>query len=167
MTALTCLRPAVLASLTTLIVLAAPAAYSDPQVRPFKATLTTQETLAANPVACPLSLLQGTTSGQGNASHLGKVTLSSTDCVTLGATQFTLTNGMFMLMAANGDTLVAEYSGALLPSAAYPRYTLSGTYRVTGGTGRFSSATGSGSLQGTSNITTGQGAYVATGTIGY
>ncbi|MBC7703537.1 MAG: hypothetical protein H7274_06290 [Rhodoferax sp.] len=167
MTALTSLRPVVLTLLTTLTVLAAPAAHSDPQVRPFKATLTTHETLAANPVACPLSVLQGTTSGQGNASHMGKITLSATDCVTLGASQFTFTNGVLMLLAANGDTLVAEYSGALLPSAAYPVYTLSGTYRVTGGTGRFSSATGAGSMQGTTNITTGQGTFVATGTLGY
>lgn len=160
-------RAFAMASITVLGLLAAPAAHSDPQARPFRATVISQETLAPNPVACPLSILQGTTTGQGVATHLGRVTISSTDCVTLGATQFTFTDGVLVIVAANGDKLTADYSGALLPTAAYPVYSLSGSFRITGGSGRFSNASGAGSLQGVSNVVTGQGAYVATGTIAY
>lgn len=160
-------RSVALASISAIALLAAPAAQADAQAWPFKLAVTTQESLAANPLACPLTILQGSTTGQGHALHLGQVTLRSTDCVTLGASQFTFTDGALVLVAANGDTLTADYSGALLPSAAYPVYTLSGSFRITGGSGRFSGATGAGSLTGTSNIVTGQGAYLATGTIGY
>ena len=146
---------------------AAPAARSDPQARPFMATVTTQETLAPNPAACPQSILQGTTTGQGHATPMGRVTISATDCIALGATQFTFTNGVLLIVAANGDRLTADYSGALLPTAAYPVYSLSGSFRITGGSGRFSGASGAGSLRGVNNVVTGQGAYVATGTITY
>ncbi len=167
MTAFPSQRALALASITVLGLLAAPAAHSDPQARPFTVTVATQETLAPNPAACPLTILQGTTTGQGHATHMGRVTVSSTDCVALGASQFTFTNGALVIVAANGDQLTADYSGALLPTAAYPVYSLSGSFRITGGSGRFSGASGAGTLRGTSNVVTGQGAYVATGTLGY
>lgn len=167
MTSLALRRPAVLASISTLALLAAPAAHADPQARPFTLAVVTQETLTPNPLACPLSFLQGSTVGEGQASHLGRVTLRSTDCVTLGTSQFTFTGGVLVLVAANGDTLTADYSGALLPTAAYPVYSLSGSFRITGGTGRFSGATGAGALQGSTNVMTGQGAYQANGTLSY
>ncbi len=154
-----------LASITALGLLAAPAARSEPQARPFTATVTTQETLAPNPAACPQLILQGTTTGQGLATLMGRVTISATDCIALGDTQFTFTNGVLLIVAANGDQLTADYSGALLPTAAYPVYSLSGSFRITGGSGRFSGASGAGSLRGISNVVTGQGAYVAAGTI--
>lgn len=160
-------RPAVLASISTLALLAAPAAHADRQARPFKLTVVTQETLVPNPQACPLSIMQGSTVGEGHASHLGRVTLRSTDCVTLEASQFTFNGGVLVLVAANGDTLTANYSGALLPTAAYPVYSLSGSFSITGGTGRFSGATGAGALLGSTNVVTGQGAYQANGTLGY
>lgn len=135
---------------------------------PFKAVMQTKEVLALNPAACPLTpFLQGTTTGSGNAMHMGKITGVATDCVTPTDSSFTFTGGLLVLTAANGDTLTAEYSGSLIPTAAYPIYTISGSYRLTGGTGRFVSATGSGTLQGYSNIVSGAGSYTASGTISY
>jgi hypothetical protein len=137
------------------------------QPRPFKADLTTQETLGFNPVACPGTVLQGTTTATGNASHLGSVTLRSTDCIVQDAAQITFNGGMLVVTAANGDTLTANYSGMLLPGGTDPVYTLSGSFSVTGGTGSFSGASGSGTLQGSSNLVSGKGSYSATGTIQY
>ena len=155
------------AAFTTLIALLAPAAQAGKPSVPFKASLKTQETLAFNPVACPTTFLEGTTVASGNASHMGSVTLRSTDCVVQAAGQFTFTDGRLVLTAANGDQVTANYSGMLLPSAESPVYILTGSYTVVGGTGRFANATGSGSLQGSNNIVTGQGSYTATGFIRY
>ena len=158
------------ATCSLLIPLAAQAAPQDrPHAEPFHAALTTQETLGYNPVACSAPpFLQGTTVGTGTASHMGRVTLQSTDCPTPGLTVFTFTGGKLVLTAANGDTLTADYSGALLPtSATSPVYSLSGSYRLTGGSGRFSGATGAGILLGSSNIVTGQSSYRASGVIRY
>lgn len=168
MTVSTALQSLAVATATTCSLLAPLAAQADPQTVPFTATLTTQETLGFNPLACAAApYLQGTTTGTGVATGMGKVTLQSTDCPTPSLTVFTFTGGQLVLTAANGDTLTADYSGALSPTAAYPLYTLSGSYRVTGGTGRFSNATGAGSLQGSSNLLTGQSAYQARGTLRY
>ena len=154
-------------AVSALVALAVPVAHAQKPAVPFKASLTTQETLGFDPVACPIAFLQGTTTGAGHASHMGSVTLHSTDCVVQAAGQFTFTDGRLVLTAANGDQLNASYSGMLLPSATPAVYTLSGSFTVTGGTGRFDGATGSGSLQGSNNIVTGQGGYTATGSIKY
>ena len=145
----------------------ATAAGGESGTTPFKAAFVTRETIAFNPAACPLPpFLQGSTTGDGLASQLGKTALKSTDCVAPVASSFTFTSGALVLTAANGDTLTAEYSGSLLPAfQELGFYSLSGSYRVTGGTGRFVGATGSGYLRGTTNIVTGLGAYTATGTL--
>jgi hypothetical protein len=152
---------------TFLLTMAMPI-HAEPHAKAFTAAFVTQEVLGFSPEACPAApFLQGTTSGAGIASHMGKVSLSSTDCVFPGQTSFTFTNGKLVLTAANGDTVTAEYSGSLLPTVAFPVHTLSGAYRVTGGTGRFTGATGSGYLRGISDIASGKGAYQAFGTIVY
>ena len=155
------------AAFTTLIALLAPCVYAKKPNVPFKATLNTQETLGLNPAACPTTLLQGTTVASGKATHMGSVSLRSTDCVVVESGQFTFTDGRLVLTAANGDQIIATYSGMLLPSAELPVYSLSGSYTVIGGTGRFEGATGAGTLQGSSNIVTGRGGYTATGFISY
>jgi len=156
-----------IAAFTTLIALLAPSVHAKKPNVPFRASLITQETLGFNPAACPTTFLQGTTVARGNATHMGSVTLRSTDCVVQAGGQFTFTDGQLVLTAANGDQVIATYSGMLLPSAELPVYTLTGSYTVIGGTGRFEGATGSGTLQGSSNIVTGQGGYTATGFIRY
>ena len=80
--------------------------------------------------------------GQGVALHLGAATAVTTDqtlnLVTLEAT------ATYTLTAANGDTLklAVELDYTLLPAGI----SASGEYSVTGGTGRFAVATGSGTV---------------------
>jgi hypothetical protein len=76
-------------------------------------------------------------SGTGQATHLGRFTLSATENVNVGTK--TVTEGFYTLVAANGDTLTGTYRGDVLPDLT--GYVVSGP--ITGGTGRFAGATGS------------------------
>lgn len=138
---------------------------------PFKARIATQEALRPDGVACPAPpYLAGITTGTGTASHLGAVTLVSSDCITPGPNTFTFNNGHLTLTAANGDELRATYNGSLQPIPGAPPfslYSISGTITFSGGTGRFTSASGSGYLQGTENIQTGQGQFNVTASLSY
>jgi hypothetical protein len=146
-------------------------AWAGPGNAPFKARVATQETLRPNPDVCVAPpYLVGTTSGTGTASHMGAITFLATDCVTPGPTSFTFNNGKLTVTAATGDELRITYSGTLLPipgTQPFTLYTISGTYTVIGGSGRFSSASGSGFIQGSENIQTGQGQFDLTGTLSY
>jgi hypothetical protein len=76
--------------------------------------------------------------------------------------------GEFTMVAANGDKVTGNYGGSFVPIGAGPTYRLSdGTFEITGGTGRFAQATGSGELQGKQDTTTGAGTLKADGTISY
>jgi hypothetical protein len=150
------------------VLLASPLAAQTVIPKPFKAVVRTQESLVLNPEACATSpFLQGNTAGTGTATSMGKITAASADCIVPGEGTYTFTGGRLVLTGADGDTLTAEYSGFLTPTAKYPVFSLSGSYRIVGGTGRFTGATGSGSLQGTNNIATGAGAYTAAGVVAY
>lgn len=144
-------------------------AFAGPTSVPFKATIVTQEQLRPNPAVCTaFPYLLGTTTGSGHASHMGAITGISTDCVTPTSTNtYSFSKGKLILTAANGDELRADYDGSLSPTATPPIYSVAGSYQVTGGTGRFSGANGSGTLQGITNLQTGQGQLQASGTISY
>ncbi len=144
-------------------------AFAGPTSVPFKATLVTQEQLHPDPAICQSApYLVGVTTGSGHVSHLGATTGISTDCVTpTSAYTYTFSYGKLTLTAASGDEVRAEYSGSLSPTATAPIYAIAGTYRITGGTGRFSGASGTGTLQGIENLQTGQGQLQLTGTISY
>ena len=144
-------------------------ASADATDAPFEATITTKEVLRPNPIACrSFPFLAGTTTGTGTASHLGAVTGKGTDCIHPGRKGlYSFTNGKLTLIAASGETLRAEYSGKLTPTATAKVYTIAGTFRITGGTGRFAAATGNGLLSGVENISTLVGQFEFTGTISY
>ena len=150
-------------------VIATSTAAAGPTNVPFKATLATQEILYPNPVACQaFPFLAGRTTGTGQASHLGAVTGTGSDCVNPTTTgQFIFSNGRLTIVSASGDELHAEYTGTLSPTATVPVYAITGTYRITGGTGRFSTASGSGTLSGVENLTTLQGQLEFAGVISY
>ena len=82
--------------------------------------------------------------GQGNASHLGTTTAVSTDQlvnVIDGSATATYT-----LTGANGDTVILTM---IFQATETPgEVTFEGTYVVTGGTGRFAGAAGTGTLEG-------------------
>jgi hypothetical protein len=133
--------------------------------RPFKANLVTHEQAGFAP-NCP-SKFGGTTTGTGTSAHLGKVTLTTTDCITPMENHFTF-KGAFTLTAADGDKLTGSYSGSFMPTNGGPVYKLSDAkFEITGGTGRFAQATGSAVLLGDQNIQTGKGKLDADGTISY
>ena len=148
-----------------------PSAWADSQNVPFKASVTSQETLGFDLVRCPTTGLVGTTTGQGNASHLGAVTMLATDCPVIVPGVLPMFNdGLLRLASANGDELKAIYSGVLVPVAGSANlFTINGQFSVTGGSGRFLRASGSGYLQGT--ITLGplvsQGQYEVIGQLSY
>ncbi len=163
-------------------VLAAPVATAKPPDGvPFKADVAVRETLLVSDTSsCPA--LVGKTTGQGHASHLGAVRLVAGDCVVPTPDGgFAFFNGAFTFIAANGDKLTGTYatSGlvALLPTARPDVVMLSTPYVITGGTGRFSHATGEGTLSGTLRLgpSTGaagvvgiaEGSYQADGRISY
>lgn len=90
-----------------------------------------EDVISAEPV--PDGLLV-TTVGAGNATHLGRFTREASVVVHDDGTF----DGTVVFTAANGDQLVADLDGG------YQSLTLiSGLYTFTGGTGRFSDATGS------------------------
>src|ERR1700730_8855438 len=74
----------------------------------------------------------------GNASHLGKFTF--TELVTVD-TRTRIGTGTFLFIAANGDTVFGTASGQATLTAPTV-ITIKENMVVTGGTGRFTSATG-------------------------
>jgi hypothetical protein len=89
--------------------------------------------------------------GSGNVSHLGRVSLSEThDTVVLAATGYTtalMENGEATLTAANGDQLDLTFTGTSVRTANGFDDTID--YTITGGTGRFTGASGSGVIHST------------------
>lgn len=82
----------------------------------------------------PIRLL--TASATGEATHLGRFTRSESLVINLATGTFT---GTLTFTAANGDLLKADVAGHFTsPTGA----SAEGTYTFTGGTGRFSNATG-------------------------
>jgi hypothetical protein len=139
-------------TLPTLALAAATAgglAWAGPDNVPFKASVKSQEVLTIDADRCPGTFLVGTTTGKGNASHMGAISVVASDCpVTQDGVNFVFSNGLMTIAAANGDTLTASYQGSLQPIAGTGLHSLTGIYSVTGGTGRFAGAQGKGELQG-------------------
>ena len=90
--------------------------------------------------ALPPGFLSITFEGTGNATHLGRFTVEIR--IVLNTTDRTLT-GTYEFTAANGDTLTADFAGEspLMPPGV-PQTSVE-TATITGGTGRFASASGS------------------------
>jgi hypothetical protein len=90
--------------------------------------------------------------GTGNATHLGRFTVEIR--IVLNTTNRTLT-GTYEFTAANGDTLTASFTGhSPLTPPGVPQGGVEPA-TITGGTGRFASASG--------NFTTERVVYTATG----
>lgn len=154
-------------------------AAAQPQSRPFKAKLVlTESVLFTGAVPC---FAIGTMQATGNATQLGKVTATSSDCINpqggfdpSGPNSFSFaSNGAgsagLVFTAANGDLLYAAYSGSLTAQPTGP-HKVTGQFVITGGTGRFLGATGGGTLSGyedISQVVSGHGEIEATGTVAY
>lgn len=147
------------------VVLVAPAGTAG-TATPFKSTFTAQASFA--PTQTP-GVFAGTGSGAGRASHLGRVTLSSTETLDFAASpgSVLVREGRMVTVAANGDELHWTYDGTGSLPDENGAVTLSGTFVITGGTGRFSDASGGGTFQGVGNVGTGVASLSYEGAISY
>ncbi len=153
------LIPLLLACFAVVPILAPTSVSARDQV-PFKAAFTTEVEIE---FIYPFFYISVT--GQGNASHLG-ATSAVTDNQVVNVETGSAT-ATYTLTGANGDTVVLEmiFQTTFLPNNAV---TFEGTYTVTGGTGRFYGATGSGDLAGSAIVTgpnTAIGSFSVAGTI--
>ena len=124
-----------------------------PVPTPFTANLTAQGSFV--PTA-EEGVFAGTVVGAGRATHLGRVTVSSTETVdfTSPTGEVLVQDGQMVVVAANGDELHWSYSGTGTPPDANGDFALSGTFAITGGTGRFADATGGGTFGGPASVVT-------------
>jgi hypothetical protein len=116
------------------------------EARPFHAEFTGNPNLSPTGDACAF---RNNETGSGTATHLGAfawhVVESVNFCTVPGGVAIV---GSFVMTAANGDELAGD--GALTGTFAQNGDLLiKGTYRFTGGTGRFVDAAGSGDVQAT------------------
>lgn len=133
---------------------------------PFKSDITAQASFAETPVPGIFTL---TGSGAGYASHLGKVTLTTTETLDFVTSPGSLVirDGRMVMVAANGDELRWAYEGIGSLPDADGISELTGTFVITGGTGRFADATGGGTFLGTGSTVTGVATVSYQGTIAY
>jgi hypothetical protein len=82
---------------------------------------------------------------------------------TVGATL----NAVHTFTAANGDLLYTTTTGYAVLKPDFSGVNFFNTETVTGGTGRFASATGTATRNGSSNFSDGSGTWVIQGTITY
>jgi hypothetical protein len=131
---------------------------------PFKATIAITESI--QPIGSGPCFLLGDISGTGLATHLGKLTLASRDCINpISETAFSFFSDQLILTVANGDQVFATYSGTLTAEGTIG--VITGGYQITGGTGRFAQATGAGTVQGVEDLSTGKGEVQLIGSISY
>jgi hypothetical protein len=129
------------------------------QTVPFRASFDTTFTSVLN---FPFAIV--TVAGSGQALHMGRTTASTSNQavnVLTGAATAT-----YSLRAANGDLLLVELDATTTFSSTGVAY--SGTYQITGGTGRFAGASGTGAIVGSATNTSpssGFGTFALDGTL--
>lgn len=103
-------------------------------------------------------LLIGHLSGTGTSNTLGRVTASTQDCINprnATATAFSFHNNHAPLgiefIGESGERLYVRHSGTLSPRSGAP-HRVTGMFVITGGTGRYSGASGGGMIDGYEDI---------------
>jgi hypothetical protein len=117
--------------------------------RPWKESYHSTGTITLD-ARCPSPLLLESYRGGGTATHTGKYDIVNSHC--LNPATGALTNGTFVKTAANGDQLFGTYVGSasvIQPPAPIGIFGITGTISLTGGTGRFTGATGTTTMSGT------------------
>jgi hypothetical protein len=128
-------------------------------------TVTYQDSITptTNPY-CPLS---GMTIGTGTVNLLGKVGAISTACISANQGIYTILSSTITVVGPNGDRLFGTYGGSFQPAGGTTYQLSNGPLTITGGTGIFKHAHGTGSINSTEDLATGQGTTSVTATIFY
>lgn len=114
----------------------------------------------------------GTITGSG-ISSFGAVSVAANDCITPAADfSYFSFQGKMTFTFFNGDEIFADYGGRFVPTFVPSIFTLKNSFfDITGGTGRFLSADGRGSLLGieqiSSDFSNGRGLIQAIGNISF
>ena len=101
-------------------------------------------------------------SGVGNATELGRFTVTFHEQVDLGTG---IGTGTYIWVAANGDTVSSSFIGHATPTPDPNILLLEEVDTITGGTGRFAGATGTFTLERVLNLTSGVSTGSFNGTI--
>jgi hypothetical protein len=122
------------------------------------------------PPTCPGAAWQYFSSGTAEVTHLGLSTLEITHCTWLDSpTTGHFGPGTLSLRAANGDTLIlaewGTFETVVTPDGFFSFVDLD--WEVSGGTGRFENASGSGNAAVIGDIGAGTSTATFTGTIAY
>lgn len=146
------LIPLLLACFATVFISATTPAVASDQV-PFKGTVSGQIPEDMGPPvpgsgACVFNFF---VSNVGNATQLGHFTGTSNFIPNVCDGSYT---GTFNWIAANGDTITGPFFGQLIPTATPGLFDNTETAIITGGTGRFSGASGMLTLSGQVNFVT-------------
>lgn len=110
---------------------------------PFKVNMDFVFTLGTDDVTCEMPKARLGFFGEGNASHMGKIEGQFNHCINPFAGD-NLTDGAGAIIAANGDEVHVAYEGTITRSGG--QSFVEGTFTISGGTGRFDGASGSGIL---------------------
>jgi hypothetical protein len=126
-----------------------------------------QVPLSGSFAAVEIDQVQGTTllvdgSGTGNATHLGRYTVTFEAVVNL---ETLMGVGTMTFVAANGDSIFTTFNGQATPTPDPNIFLVVELETITGGTGRFAGATGSFTLEREVDLTTGLSAGSFSGTI--
>ncbi len=105
---------------------------------PFKGSLEGSYTFVPDPEPSPFASVHLVATGV--ATPLGRFTLDAPHRVNLAILVGT---GTFELTAANGDKVIADFTGQATPTETEGVVSIVETATITGGTGRFAGATGS------------------------
>jgi hypothetical protein len=100
----------------------------------------------ASPIFNPDGTVSNTESARGHGTHLGRFTWASQETAHFTSEPGQLeVVGAFTLTAANGDTVTGTYqTTGTIDAAGFAHF--EGPYVITGGTGRFANASGSGTV---------------------
>lgn len=90
-------------------------------------------------------------SGSALGTEIGRGEWNDVECAAFAADGIDIT-GALTLTAANGDRLFVSYSATTPPPDASGAIHPAGTFTITGGTGRFTDASGGGVLAANANV---------------
>jgi hypothetical protein len=121
----------------------------------FSGTVTESFSAAACPPGTAANLLCAASVGSGKLSHVGKVTssfLGIVDPAALAATGCTTEAATGTLTASNGDQINVTDGNTVVCLTSPTTGSVTGTFTVSGGTGRFADASGGGTFTATMTI---------------